>query len=355
MTRSPIARELFSAALAATLATGCASAASTFAPDDASAGAYDGATSMGDASTGMSDGATGDGDAASVSDASTGGDASTGIGDGGGNDASSCVDACVAKTTQCSGAKVETCTAQANGCSDWSAPAKCAVGSCLVDACTAVPVDSALVAYYSFEEPGPGVVDRSGNGNDGKAWNATQVTGKIGMGYQTGSQMCLLFPLTKSAGDVGGGAITHMAWAKPSTSSCAAGDNEVIYNKDFAYEIGLQCGTYKAQTALATTSQSWVWDVSTPVALDAWHHFATTWDGATLLLYVDGAQAGTWAATGQFYQTTSGEGIGCYHVPQDGTSSNDISGFFTGVVDEVAVYNRALTAQEIASYYAATK
>jgi hypothetical protein len=211
------------------------------------------------------------------------------------------------------------------------------------------------VAYYSFEEPSPTVVDRTGNGNNGQAWNATQVAGKIGTGYQTGPQACLLFPLTNSLGMVGGSAVTQLAWAKPSASSCAAGDNAVIFNKDFAYEIALQCATYNAQTALATTTQSWVWNVATPVSLDMWHHFAATWDGATLLLYVDGTQAGTWPATGQFYQTSSGEGIGCYHVPQDGTPSANIAGFFTGVIDEVAIYNRALTATEIASYYAATK
>jgi hypothetical protein len=186
-------------------------------------------------------------------------------------------------------------------------------------------------------------------------WNATQVTGKVGLGYQTGSQQCLLFPLTASLGMVGGSAVTQLAWAKASASTCTPDNNEVIYNTDFAYEIALQCSTNGAETALATNTQSWVWDVATPVSLAAWHHYAATWDGATLLLYVDGTQIGTWPVTGQFYQTSSGEGIGCYHVPQDGTPSTNISGFFTGVIDEVAIYNRALTAAEIAAYYAATK
>jgi hypothetical protein len=227
------------------------------------------------------------------------------------------------------------------------------VGRCLVDACTAIPVDSSLVAYYALEEPGPTVVDRSGNANNGTAWNATQVAGKVGKGYQTGSQACLIFPLTTSLGMVGGTAVTQMAWANAST--CPAATNAVIYNKDFAYEMALQCGANDAQTALGTTSQSWVWDVATAVSLNAWHHYASTWNGTTVLLYVDGVQIGSWAATGQFYQTSSGEGIGCFHVPQDGTPSTNISGFFTGVIDEVAVYRRALSAAEIASYYAATK
>jgi hypothetical protein len=209
------------------------------------------------------------------------------------------------------------------------------------------------VAYYAFEEPSPNVVDRSGNGNNGTVWNATQVPGKIGKGYQTGSQQCLLFPLTNSLGMVGGTAVTQMAWAN--ASACPTNNNAVIYNKDFAYEIAIQCGANDAQAALATTAQSWVWDVATPVPLNTWHHFAATWDGTKVLLYVDAVQVGSWPATGQFYQTSSGEGIGCYHVPQDGTSSADVSGFFTGVIDEVAVYRRALSAMEIATYYAATK
>jgi hypothetical protein len=229
------------------------------------------------------------------------------------------------------------------------------VGSCLADACTAIPVDSSLVAYYALEEPGPTVVDRSGNGNNGTVWNAVQVAGKVGKGYQTGSQQCLLFPLTNSLGMVGGTAVSQMAWASANAAGCPANGNGVIYNKDFAYEIAIQCGTNAAQTALGTTVQSWVWDVATPVSVAAWHHFASTWDGATFVLYLDGLPVGSWPASGQFYQTTSGEGIGCFHVPQDGTPSTNISGFFTGVVDEVAIYRRALSASEIASYYAATK
>jgi hypothetical protein len=217
-------------------------------------------------------------------------------------------------------------------------------------------VDSSLVAYYALEEPGPGVVDRSGNGNNGTVWNATQVQGKVGKGYQTGPAQCLLFPLTNSLGMVGGTAVSQMAWANAST--CAMNTtayNAILYNKDFAYEIALQCGTNNVQTAVGTTTQSWVWDVSTPVSLNTWHHYASTWDGATVRLYVDGGQIASWPSTGQFYQTSSGEGIGCFHVPQNGMPDVNISGFFSGVIDEVAIYRRALSAAEIASYYAVTK
>jgi hypothetical protein len=217
-------------------------------------------------------------------------------------------------------------------------------------------VDSSLVAYYALEEPAPAVVDRSGNGNNGTVWNAVQVPGKVGKGYQTGTQQCLLFPLTNSLGMVGGTAVSQMAWAN--ASACAMNTtayNAILYNKDFAYELALQCGTNDVQTALGTTTQPWVWDVATPVSLNTWHHYASTWDGATVVLYVDGVPIASWPSTGQFNQTSSGEGIGCFHVPQDGTPSANITGFFSGVIDEVAIYRRALSAAEIASYYAVTK
>jgi hypothetical protein len=134
-----------------------------------------------------------------------------------------------------------------------------------------------------------------------------------------------------------------------------ASNDGVIYNKDFAYEMAIHCGTNAAEAAVGTTSQSWVWNVATPVTVDTWHHFASTWDGATVVLYIDAVPVGSWPATGQLYQTSSGEGIGCFHVPQDGTPSTSVSGFFTGIIDEVAIYRRALAASEIAAYYAATK
>jgi hypothetical protein len=74
--------------------------------------------------------------------------------------------------------------------------------------------------------------------------------------------------------------------------------------------------------------------------LNAWTHLAATYDGAALRLYVNGALASTRAMTGPITASASPLRIG----------GNTIWGeFFNGVIDELRIYNRALTAQEIQS------
>jgi Concanavalin A-like lectin/glucanases superfamily len=75
-----------------------------------------------------------------------------------------------------------------------------------------------------------------------------------------------------------------------------------------------------------------------PLPLNAWTHLATTYDGSTLRLYVNGAEVGTQATSGAIQVSTGRLRIG----------GNAIwSEWFAGRIDEVRIYTRALTAAEI--------
>jgi Concanavalin A-like lectin/glucanases superfamily len=84
----------------------------------------------------------------------------------------------------------------------------------------------------------------------------------------------------------------------------------------------------------------------TPGALVAgeWYHLAATYDGANLILYVNGTVAGTATDTSDAWTTNSGVRIG-YAV------GNFEHFWLVGTVDEAAVWNRALTASEVATLY----
>jgi hypothetical protein len=69
-----------------------------------------------------------------------------------------------------------------------------------------------------------------------------------------------------------------------------------------------------------------------------WTHLAMTWDGSTVRLFVDGAEVAQQAAPGPLVTSTGALRIG-------GTSQG--SEWFTGLVDEVRVYGRPLTAAQI--------
>jgi hypothetical protein len=71
-----------------------------------------------------------------------------------------------------------------------------------------------------------------------------------------------------------------------------------------------------------------------------WSHLATTFDGATLRLYVNGTQVSSRNRSGKLNATTGALRIG----------GNAIWGeYFAGIIDEVRIYYRALTAAEITS------
>jgi hypothetical protein len=71
--------------------------------------------------------------------------------------------------------------------------------------------------------------------------------------------------------------------------------------------------------------------------LNTWRHVAATFDGANLRLYVNGAQVASTARSGAL--TTSAENllIGADHYGE----------YFQGVLDEIRIYNRALSLSEL--------
>jgi hydrogenase maturation factor HypE len=72
--------------------------------------------------------------------------------------------------------------------------------------------------------------------------------------------------------------------------------------------------------------------------LNAWTHLAATFNGSTLILYVNGVQVGSRAVSGAILTSTGALRIG----------GNSVWGeFFQGRIDEIRIYNRALTQPEI--------
>jgi hypothetical protein len=77
---------------------------------------------------------------------------------------------------------------------------------------------------------------------------------------------------------------------------------------------------------------------SSTLPANTWTHLAATHNGSTLRLYVNGTQVGTRSVSGALLTSSGALRIG----------GNSIWGeFFQGRIDEIRVYNRALTANEI--------
>jgi len=74
-----------------------------------------------------------------------------------------------------------------------------------------------------------------------------------------------------------------------------------------------------------------------------WHLAASTYDGSHIRIYFDGKQAGSWAVTGSL--STAGTGdiyIGSYRGREE---------FFDGAIDDVRIYRRALSDDDVANMY----
>jgi hydrogenase maturation factor HypE len=77
---------------------------------------------------------------------------------------------------------------------------------------------------------------------------------------------------------------------------------------------------------------------STALPLNTWSHLAGTYDGATLRLYVNGVLAASQPYTGSIITSSGALRLG----------GNAVWGeYFTGRIDEVRIYNRALSQSEI--------
>jgi hypothetical protein len=234
-------------------------------------------------------------------------------------------------------------------------PNDCVAGTqCVLAVCTAKtpPIDATLVGYWPLDKD---VKDYSGNKNDATALNAIPAVGKVGGGYQVTGSGCLLIPYSPSLGMVGGDTLTAMAWVNYAGACPGAGqDHAIVLNLESSYELGIACGSNIFQDAIQPLAFNWVWEGTPTIGVNTWQHVALVWDGANVLHYVNGQPSDTRPLTGQLAYTGSGLGLGCRNVLVDAGSAG-LNSFFEGVLDEVAIYRRALSATEIQTYFNATK
>ncbi len=136
--------------------------------------------------------------------------------------------------------------------------------------------------------------------------------------------------------------ITMEAWIKP-TSYSVSGDRGMILNKENAWEYGLQDGTGALQSALYTNT--WAWRGSSVIPLNVWSHVVLTYDGSMVRHYVNGILVDSYSYTGILVKNDEDIRIGARG------GDGGVSSFFEGGIAQVAVYNKALSADTIKQHY----
>ena len=195
-----------------------------------------------------------------------------------------------------------------------------------------------LVAAYGFNEvSGPTAIDASGNGNNGTISGAARTASGMYGG-------ALLFNGTNAVVTISNSVplelttgMTIEAWVNPSVVNSAWRD--VIYKgKDNYYLEGtsMSAGVPGIGGTFGTSDQVLYGAVALPT--NTWTHLAATYDGTTTRLYVNGAQVASQAQTGAIATSTNPLQIG---------GDSFYGQFFQGTIDEVRIYNVALTAAQI--------
>jgi len=185
------------------------------------------------------------------------------------------------------------------------------------------------------------VIDSTGRGNHGTAKRNTDVlhtTGKI--------DGALTFDVASGDGVdvgpvIGTGAYTKVAWIKRQDTTKEY--NTIIASDTSAHKFWAP--RYRQFKLSAGHNSSWlIVEDSTGIAADVWYHVAVTFDpdvdSGTMVLYKDGVPVDT---------ATS--------VPAPGSSNKTYIGrygggeYFNGAIDNVMIFDRALTAGEIEALY----
>jgi len=214
---------------------------------------------------------------------------------------------------------------------------------------SAAPTD--LGAYWPLDESKGAVAsDASNNHNDGAISGATRISGRFARALRfDGIDDQVLIPRSSSLEPA---AITVEGWVRAGASPgtfrhiasqgaylCEVASYGLTTGSSGGLAFYVSAGSDDA-LAVSPAAPATFWD-------GAWHHVAGTYDGATVRLYVDGAEVGT--------GTPASLAI-VYGLPtaQDGLLGA-FGGTCTGVLnyggdlDEPRIWRRALSSQEVAA------
>lgn len=186
------------------------------------------------------------------------------------------------------------------------------------------------VGYWKLNEgSGSAAADVSGYDRTATVTNGVWVAGRVddALSFNGASS----YASTSWGKLTGNSARTMALWFKTSSSSNA---NFLSWGVNVSNQLS-QLGIYNGGLGYLGYGNN----LTTPASAYAdgnWHHLAVAYDGSVMELYVDGALANTAVTTLQ-------TGSSALNIGRSVTASN----YFNGALDEVFVYNRALTGTEI--------
>ncbi|MDD2235536.1 MAG: fibronectin type III domain-containing protein [Desulfitobacteriaceae bacterium] len=202
--------------------------------------------------------------------------------------------------------------------------------------------NTAMVGQWQFNEGTCRVAtDTSGNGNNGKICGATWVDGKVGKALSFDGNDYVEIPHRANLNPCN--AISVEAWINPasikdwqrivSKSPHPNTDYSMFIRADKRVGVSVKMGKV-AQT---------VYSLKNTLQVGTWTHVVGTYDGCRMRMYINGKQVNSFPLKGKINVNK-----GVLRIGGDPKGDN-----FRGIIDEVSIYNKALTACEVLNHYQA--
>ena len=192
-----------------------------------------------------------------------------------------------------------------------------------------------LIVYYNFDtDPGSTVVDASGHGNNGTVYGAVWTNaGRVGG--------ALYFD---GANDYVATTVCPVTGSRPRTSAVWVYYLPCLDKHILNWGSGATSSMWGLWVDPSCKPVAWGWGDDLPSSMflgyAAWYHIAATYDGTNRVLYVNGAVQNRGISslnTGTANNLQLGRGLS--------------GGYWYGRIDEVRIYDRALTTEEIRDMY----
>lgn len=203
------------------------------------------------------------------------------------------------------------------------------------------PAWAGMVAQYHFEESGTDFYDGSFYEQHGECTGTscpTSTTGQFGRAVAfDGNDAIVVTDVLTDGSPIDLDTLSISGWVYPTAAAGANGSTLLTKgNGNYALSLApngtfLRFTTHDATCSVAMTVQS-----GSSLTLNQWTHITATYDGSHLRLYLNGKEDGTAAGTGGLCQNNDPIQMG-----------NGSTGGFTGRLDEMRLFDRALSDAEI--------
>ena len=216
-----------------------------------------------------------------------------------------------------------------------------------INAFAQIPTNG-LVGYWPFNG---NANDESGNGNNGTVNGATLTVDRFGNANNSYSfngvnnyisiPNSTLFNFDK---------FTISLWIRISNYTKPEGDVFIFNNGD---DVKGSSWRIYHQGVIPTDSASLVNDIFTPsrfinyhpISSGKWHNVIFIYDNSQIKTFIDGGLTGSRSTFGSILNTNSDIMIGARQ------QFSSVTGFYNGIIDDIRIYNRALTQSELSAMY----